>query len=91
MYNQLEIFSTYFFFRSILEYLLGEDIVVAPVITEGATSRDVFLPSGTWVDGNTGSIHEGNTVLSAYDAPLDILPYFVRQGSNAERINKSRK
>ncbi|XP_055636772.1 myogenesis-regulating glycosidase-like isoform X2 [Toxorhynchites rutilus septentrionalis] len=35
------------------EYLLGEDILVAPVLTEFATTRDVYLPGGTWRDGNT--------------------------------------
>lgn len=70
-----------------LEYLLGEDIVVAPVLDEGAVSRDVYLPSGTWIDGNTGEIYEGNQVLEDYDAPIEILPYFIRESSDAARVH----
>lgn len=56
--------------------------MVAPVIIEGATSRDVFLPSGAWVDGNNQSaIYEGPTLIKDYPAPIEILPYFFRNGT----------
>ena len=32
------------------EFLLGDDLLVAPVLEEGATSRSVYLPHGRWVD-----------------------------------------
>ncbi len=32
------------------EYLWGRDILVAPVFTKGATTRDVYLPQGQWYD-----------------------------------------
>lgn len=32
------------------EYLLGDRILVAPVLDEGAVSRDVYLPPGQWTD-----------------------------------------
>ena len=32
------------------EYLLGDDLLVAPVVDMGATGRDVWLPPGEWVD-----------------------------------------
>ncbi|XP_045511871.1 myogenesis-regulating glycosidase-like [Pieris brassicae] len=59
------------------EFLLGERILAAPVVEEGAVSRDIYLPRGTWKDGNTGDIYTGPTTLTAYPAPLDILPYFI--------------
>ncbi|XP_035796360.1 myogenesis-regulating glycosidase-like [Anopheles albimanus] len=59
------------------EYLLGEDIVVAPVLAEFATTRDIYLPKGTWRDGNTGRMHEGGRWIYNYTAPMDTLPYFV--------------
>src|SRR5262249_14859295 len=32
------------------EFLFGPDILAAPVLTPGATSRDVYLPAGEWID-----------------------------------------
>jgi alpha-glucosidase (family GH31 glycosyl hydrolase) len=58
---------------------LGETILVAPIIEEGATSRDVVLPSGSWKDGNDGTVYEGPQTLKDYSAPIDVLPYFIKQ------------
>ncbi|XP_012285378.1 myogenesis-regulating glycosidase [Orussus abietinus] len=60
------------------EYLLGQDILVAPVIEEGATSRDVYLPAGRWKDANSNTIYTGPVWLRNYPAPLSVLPYFVK-------------
>lgn len=62
------------------EFLLGEDILVAPVLVEGATSRDIYLPAGFWKDENMKSdvVLKGPTWLKNYNAGLDILPYFRR-------------
>ncbi|KAM3958509.1 myogenesis-regulating glycosidase [Aphomia sociella] len=59
------------------EFLLGEKLLAAPVVEEGATSRDIYLPRGLWRDGNTGETYAGPTWLLDYAAPLDILPYFT--------------
>jgi alpha-glucosidase (family GH31 glycosyl hydrolase) len=61
------------------EYLLGETILVAPIVEEGATSRDIVLPSGSWKDGNDGTEYEGPQILKAYPAPIDVLPFFIKQ------------
>ncbi|EFN72552.1 Uncharacterized family 31 glucosidase KIAA1161 [Camponotus floridanus] len=61
------------------EYLLGETILAAPVTQEGFTRRDIYLPIGTWFDPNKGTIINGPTWLRDYDAPLDILPYFIKK------------
>jgi alpha-D-xyloside xylohydrolase len=62
------------------EYLFGPSILVAPVYTEGATSRTVYLPKATWYDFWTGAKVEGGKRIEA-DAPLSKLPLFVRAGS----------
>ena len=36
------------------EYLLGSDILVAPIFEENTTSRNVYLPQGQWIDYQTG-------------------------------------
>ncbi|XP_044741376.1 myogenesis-regulating glycosidase-like isoform X2 [Chrysoperla carnea] len=61
------------------QFLLGDKILAAPVVVEGAVKRDVYLPSGKWKDGNNGSVYEGGRTLKDYPAPIDVLPFFVRQ------------
>lgn len=62
------------------EYLFGPDILVAPVVDEGATNRAVYLPVGNWVNFWTDTVYTGpDTVTIA--ASLDTLPLFVRQGA----------
>ncbi|KAJ0175337.1 hypothetical protein K1T71_009478 [Dendrolimus kikuchii] len=61
------------------EFLLGERILAAPVLEEGATSRDIYLPVGEWRDGNTGEVYSGPITIHDYPAPLDVLPYFELQ------------
>lgn len=64
------------------EYLWGRDVLVAPVVTEGADSREVYFPAGSdWINANdTREIYRGGTT-ARIAAPLDVLPYFFRAGS----------
>ncbi|XP_034664993.1 LOW QUALITY PROTEIN: myogenesis-regulating glycosidase [Drosophila subobscura] len=62
------------------QFLLGDDIIAAPVVTEGATQRDVYLPAGEWKNGNGDEVYKGPIWIMDYPAPLDTLPYFVRVG-----------
>ncbi|KAH8311742.1 hypothetical protein KR044_007798 [Drosophila immigrans] len=67
------------------EFLLGDDIIAAPIVTEGATKRDIYLPEGQWTDGNSSSdVYTGPVWLMEYAAPLNTLPYFVRVGFQLE-------
>lgn len=58
------------------QFMLGEDLVVAPVLERGARSRRVALPPGTWVESD-GRRHHGPTTIEV-DAPLDALPVLTR-------------
>ncbi len=60
-------------------FLLGTDILVAPVVTAGATTRTVVLPPGTWVSRATGAtvVADGRTPMTV-PAPLDTLPIWYR-------------
>jgi alpha-glucosidase len=62
------------------QYLLGADLLVAPVYQRGAVRRMVYLPAGGWIDYWTGKIHPGGQYLVA-EAPLERIPLFVRQGA----------
>jgi alpha-D-xyloside xylohydrolase len=63
------------------QFLLGPDVLVAPVTESGARSRTVYLPAGTrWTDTATGEVHEGGTTPDVA-APLERIPVFVREGA----------
>jgi len=62
------------------QYLWGRDILVAPVVEKGATSRRVYLPQGTWFDFWTGERYDGGREVDrAVD--LETMPLFVRGGA----------
>ncbi len=62
------------------EFLFGNEILVAPVIEKGASTRSVYLPQGKWVNYWTGELLQGDTV-QIVKAPLEQIPLFVKQGS----------
>ncbi|HEX8130809.1 MAG TPA: glycoside hydrolase family 31 protein [Pyrinomonadaceae bacterium] len=63
------------------QFLLGRDLLVAPVLTEGAAKRPVYFPKGdAWVDWWTGARYEGGT-SAEIEAPLSRLPLFARVGA----------
>ena len=61
------------------EYLLGRDLLVAPILEEGARERMVYLPDDRWVHVFTGNNYEGGNYL--IDSPMGIPPVFVRKES----------
>lgn len=63
------------------QFLWGHDVMVAPVMTQGATSRSIRFPEGTWVDFNNPSRRYQGYRTFDYDAPIDVLPLFVRAGA----------
>jgi alpha-D-xyloside xylohydrolase len=62
------------------EYLLGPDLLVAPVVKSGVTSRDVHVPPGTWVSWWDGSKVTGPRTLTVA-APIGQPPLYVLAGS----------
>ncbi|WP_100406149.1 glycoside hydrolase family 31 protein [Bacillus solitudinis] len=63
------------------QFMFGDSIMVAPVLEEGATSVEAYLPKGeTWIDFWTGEEYEGNQTITV-QAELDHLPIFVKQDS----------
>ena len=63
------------------EWLLGADLLVAPVVQEGAASRTVYFPAGCWTDPGSGRRFRGPTSRTV-QAPLSVLPYFFRCGTH---------
>ena len=66
------------------EWTLGDDVLVAPVVTEGASSRIVYFPAGCWRDPQTDLTERGPRSATV-SAPLTRLPYFLRCGTDPFR------
>jgi alpha-glucosidase/alpha-D-xyloside xylohydrolase len=62
------------------EFLWGRDILVAPVVEQGATSRDLYLPEGRWHDFWTEALIDGRRTLSR-TVDLATTPLYVRSGA----------
>ncbi len=61
-------------------YMLGDHVLVAPIVEKAATAREVYLPRGEWYDFWTGEKWQGGHRI-VIDAPLDKLPLFIRVGT----------
>ncbi|MDI6782824.1 MAG: glycoside hydrolase family 31 protein [bacterium] len=62
-----------------LEYLFGEQFLVAPILDE-TNQRTIYLPAGEWLDYWTKKVYSGNQHIH-YTAPLSRLPLFIKQDS----------
>jgi alpha-D-xyloside xylohydrolase len=65
------------------QYVLGEYLLAAPVITAGQTSREVWFPPGVWLDWWTGEARDGGAagMKATVAAPLDTLPLYLARGA----------
>lgn len=62
------------------EFLWGSDLLVAPVLREGVTDREVYLPKGDWFDFWTGRRLEGGRKLRV-PVTMESVPIFARAGA----------
>ncbi len=62
------------------EYLFGRDLLVAPVVEKGATTRTLYLPRGIWHDFWTAERQEGGREITR-QVDLSTLPLYVRAGA----------
>jgi len=62
------------------EYLFGSDLLLAPVLREGATTRGFYLPKGRWVEVATGRTLDGGR---GHGLPVTLasIPLFARAGA----------
>ncbi len=62
------------------EYLFGEFLLVAPVLTEKSNRREVYFPAGRWFDLDYGHLYEGPATVEV-DAPQNRIPVFAAAGA----------
>jgi alpha-glucosidase len=69
------------------EWWIGDALLVAPVVADKVTQRDVYLPAGVFHDFYTGAAFTGPTTVTL-PAPLGRVPILVRGGSVLPAIDR---
>ncbi|WP_426702391.1 TIM-barrel domain-containing protein [Rhodanobacter sp. Col0626] len=64
-------------------WLFGDWLLVSPVVAQGQTAKDVYLPTGRWTDWFSGKAYDGGqTVHLAIDSKhWSDIPLFIRDGA----------
>jgi alpha-glucosidase len=62
------------------QFMIGDNVVIAPILAPSVTERVVYLPKGEWVEYSSGDRYEGGEVHLVH-AELEDLPIFVREGT----------
>lgn len=71
------------------QFLLGDRVMVAPILDSGAVNRTVYFPAGTWYDFWAGTIAATGPTTISISAPLNHLPIFVKEGSILPLYNQN--
>ena len=67
------------------QYMLGTDIIVAPVVDEGSRTKQVFLPGGDWVEIMKQRVYSNVNGMITVQADIDYIPFFVRKNTETEK------
>ena len=62
------------------QYLMGDDLLIAPLWSDTTFYRDIYLPQGEWIDYFDGTVYSGNQTIN-YHAPIDRAPILVKSGA----------
>ena len=66
--------------KRMFQWMLGESVLAAPLFGtdhQTATSRDVYLPEGKWIQYDTGKVFYGPQTLKDWESPIDQMPAFI--------------
>ncbi len=67
-------------FTEIRAWKFGDDMIVAPITTQGATSVTFYLPAGAWYDYWTDELYTGGREVTI-SKPKDQIPILIRAGA----------
>ncbi|MDQ6842874.1 MAG: glycoside hydrolase family 31 protein [Bacteroidota bacterium] len=63
------------------QYMLGSELIIAPVVEEHADTKEVYLPEGEWKYLWDDKMYQGKHWVTV-KAPVDEIPVFIKKGSN---------
>ncbi|KAF7668968.1 hypothetical protein LDENG_00273460 [Lucifuga dentata] len=63
------------------QFLIGDEVLVAPVVEKGVLRRDIYLPDGgfQWQDSRNAQVFDGGTYLQDYPVALEEVAIFLRR------------
>ncbi len=67
------------------EFLLGPDLLVAPVLDPETNKKEVYLPEGIWIELWTNKTHSGKQTIIV-EAPLGKIPLFYKEGTEFKEL-----
>ncbi|GAB3399030.1 glycoside hydrolase family 31 protein [Flindersiella endophytica] len=62
------------------QFMLGDALLIAPILQAGIRRRSVRLPRGTWYDRRTGAVHHGPATITV-ETQMGSIPVYARAGS----------
>ncbi|MHC4258909.1 MAG: glycoside hydrolase family 31 protein [Planctomycetota bacterium] len=62
------------------QYLLGEELLIAPLWSDTTFERQIYLPEGRWIDFWDDTVYQGKQTIT-YSAPIDKAPILVKAGA----------
>ena len=65
--------------------MVGSFMLVAPIMTEGASEKTIYFPAGRWYEFHSGAIVDGPTEITKR-VTLGSLPIYIREGAIIPRI-----
>lgn len=69
------------------QFMIGDEIVVAPIVEDSKTERDIYLPHGWWKDEILAQVIRGGKWMRKYQVPLDKVAFFIRTDTSSMPIN----
>ncbi len=61
------------------QFMVGDNLLVAPVVDETSNFKKLYLPEGKWFDWWTGKIYDGNQWI-IIEVPINQIPLFIKEG-----------
>ena len=73
------------------QFLVGDHILVAPVLEPGLKSRKIYFPIGNWYDKLNDCYYQGPSTIADYSLKLETIPFFYSINSTQSSVFKLTK